>query len=43
MQAAIVRMEAMENIQLLLMFLMPCLRTYQIVLGLMVSAPPSHR
>ena len=35
-QAAMVIMEARENIQFLLIFLTPCFRVYQIVLGLMI-------
>ena len=35
-EAAMVIMEARENIQFLLIFLTPCFRVYQIVLGLMI-------
>ena len=38
MQAAMVRMDASENIQFLFMFIIPCFRVYQIVLGLMISS-----
>ena len=38
MQAAIVMIHARENIQFLFIFLKPCFRVYQIVLGLMISS-----
>ena len=38
MHAAIVMIHARENIQFLFIFLNPCFRVYQIVLGLMISS-----